>query len=124
MTRLLIAFYRQAGREWAHRRIIADKTGDLAKLRYWSLIEEDPAKREDGGRAGWWKVTDLGEAFVRRTIKVPKHALIFNGRLQRLDDSSGYVTVIDALGKKFDWSELMADTPPVYDPTLLEGDHG
>jgi hypothetical protein len=123
MARLLIAFYRAAGRDWAHRGIIEDKTGDLAKLRYWGLIEEDPAKREDGGRAGWWKVTDLGEEFVRRIAKVPKHALIFDGRLRRLDDSSGYVTITDTLGKKFNYSELMTGVPPVYDPTLLEGDN-
>jgi hypothetical protein len=96
--------------------------GDHAKLRYWGLIEEEPVRRDDGGRAGWWQITDRGEQFVRGTLKVPKYALIFDGRLLRLDETGGYVTITDALGKKFDWTELMTGVPPVYDPTLLEGD--
>lgn len=125
MTFGLIRAYRQVGLQVFHMPTVLNHiAGDHAKLRYWGLIEEQPVRRDDGGRAGWWKVTDLGEAFVRGTVKVFKYALIFDGRLLRLDDTGGYVTVVEALGEKFDWAELMADTPPVYDPTLLGGNHG
>jgi hypothetical protein len=119
----LIRAYRQVNRELFHMPTVLNHiAGDHAKLRYWGLIEEEPVRRDDGGRAGWWQITDRGEQFVRGTLKVPKYALIFDGRLLRLDETGGYVTITDALGKKFDWTELMTGVPPVYDPTLLEGD--
>jgi hypothetical protein len=125
MTHGLIRAYRKAGREPFHMPTVLNHiAGDHAKLRYWGLIEEEPIRRPDGGRAGWWQITELGEEFVRRIKAVPKYALIFDGRLLRLDTSGGYVTVTQALRGKFDWAELMADVPPVYDATLLEANGG
>lgn len=121
----LIRAYRKAGRVPFHMPTVLDHiAGDHAKLRYWGLIEEEPIRRADGGRAGWWQVTELGEQFIHRTKAVPKYALIFDGRLLRLDTSGGYVTVTQALGQKFNWAELMADLPPVYDATLLGANGG
>ena len=52
--------------------------GDAAKLVYWGLIEEEALQREDGGRAGWWRVTAYGERFLKGLIRVPKYARVFD----------------------------------------------
>jgi len=73
---------------------------------HWGLMEAMPGKREDGSnRVGWWRLTDLGRAFVRGEATVPKRARIFANRLL------GYVgppwTISDALREPFDFNDLM-----------------
>lgn len=108
MARELIAFYRHAGREWGY---LPDsgiqRGGDMVKCRYWGLIVEDDGERADGSsRNGWWRVTALGELWLRNEQPVPKYARIYDGRLLGLVGAP--VTIIDALGRKFDYADLMA----------------
>jgi hypothetical protein len=85
--------------------------GDWAKLVAWGLLEEREGVRDDGSsRTGFYKITDLGKSVARGEVAVPKHALIYNGTLLRLDDTKS-VTISEALGKKFDYSELMSAAP-------------
>ena len=79
--------------------------GDFAKLAYWGLIEEHPAQRGDGGRAGWWKITEDGDRFVSHDLRVPKYAVVYNGAVVSHDGEM--VNISDALGDKFDYWELM-----------------
>lgn len=79
--------------------------GDFAKLSYWGLIEEEKARREDGGRSGWWCVTSKGEAFIRGHIVVPKICRVYNGKA--LGFREPLISIRDALGKRFDYDELM-----------------
>lgn len=110
MAVALIALYRAAGRTYGHLpTILQDKqawVSDEAKLRYWGLIEELPEKREDGGRAGWWRLTQLGEDFVRARAAVPRHARIYDGRCLELVGKQ--TSIRDALGTKFNYDALMA----------------
>jgi hypothetical protein len=103
----LIAFYRHAGREWASLQGSGvQRGGDIAKCRYWGLIEAMQGKRDDGStRVGWWRVTDLGEAWIHQQARVKKHARIYDGRCLGLRGEE--VTILDALGKKFNYAELM-----------------
>jgi hypothetical protein len=81
--------------------------GEFAKLRYWGLIaEERRLRRDDGGRAGFWKVTQLGEDFIAGRITVPMYAHVYDGR--RLSLSGKEVSFVETLGEPFDYSELMA----------------
>jgi hypothetical protein len=41
---------------------------------------------------------------------VPSYALVYNGELLTLDDTRGTTSVMDALGRRFDYTALMADT--------------
>jgi hypothetical protein len=85
--------------------------GDWAKLVAWGLLEEREGVRDDGSsRTGFYRITDLGKSVARGEVTVPKHALIYNGTLLRLDDTKS-VTISDALGKKFDYAELMSTAP-------------
>lgn len=111
MARSLIAMYHAGGREnldWVHVPTqIGARSREEGKLAYWDLVEEERVKRPDGGRAGYWRVTLLGELFVLGKIGVPKYARVYNGRALSLDPTER-VTIKDALGDKFDYAELMA----------------
>lgn len=109
MARSLIEMYRVGGleREWVHVPTqIGARSREEGKLAYWGLVEEETAKREDGGRAGYWRVTEKGVQFVRARIKVPKYARVYDGRCLSLTGDE--VTIREALGSKFNYDELMA----------------
>lgn len=112
MARSLIAMYLAGNRDaldWIHVPTqIGARSREEGKLAYWGLVEEQrEALREDGGRAGYWRVTPLGEAFVKHGMTIPKYARVYNGRVLDLD-ASEQVSIKDALGDKFNYSELMA----------------
>lgn len=76
------------------------------KLRFWDLVQESDEVRPDGGKAGWWRVTAKGEAFVMGDIRVRSHARVFDNTFLGFEGSM--VTIDDCLGRKFDLGELMA----------------
>jgi hypothetical protein len=106
----LIQMYRAHGMNWGHApttSTVSRVGGELARCRYWNLIQEATEKRDDGGRAGWWRITPHGEEFLRNQIRVASHAFIYDNRLQKLDFTN-LVSCREALGRKFDYDELMA----------------
>ena len=109
-TRALIVIYRERGIDWAHlpslRTVLAPyHSNEEPKLGYWGLLEEEKTVRPDGGRAGWWRVTELGEAWVNDEATVRKYVRIFDGKCLGLVGPE--VTIHDALTTKFDYEELM-----------------
>lgn len=70
------------------------------------LIEEERVNRPDGGRAGYWRVTPLGERFVKQGVALPTYALIYDGRVLGLEGPPLYIH--QTLSKKFNYNELMA----------------
>ena len=110
MARSLIALYRAYGREFGslpdlRRKVGLHHSNQEATMAYWKLIEEEPTVREDGGRAGFWRVTDLGERWILRQTTIPKYARVYDGRC--LGHRGDPVTIIDALGERFNYWELM-----------------
>jgi hypothetical protein len=104
----LIKAFRVFGRspgKWSSLRLPG---GDYAKLRFWGLIVDLREAREDGGPAGWWQITDLGERWVRGVVTVPRFARIYDNRCMGLDPESGEVAVFDVLGDAFDYDALMS----------------
>lgn len=105
----LILMYRAGGAtQYVHAPTVT-RSGDsmeVSKLRYWSLIEEERAVRPDGGRTGWWHLTPLGVRFVTGGVRLPKYARLYDGRSLGLDPSE-LVSIHDALGDKFNYTELM-----------------
>jgi hypothetical protein len=103
----LIRMYRRGGLEWQHiPTTIPARSREEGKLAYWGLLKEATESREDGGRAGYWRVTVKGEAFIIKGLRVPKYAHIYDGRCLRLE-ADEIVSIRDCLGKKFDLEELM-----------------
>jgi len=97
--------YRQAGMDMIHVPTITRMGGDTCKMVYWELIEEESSRRADGGRAGYWAVTPKGRDWILGNITVPQYARIYNGRCQGLTGNER--TIVQALGKKFNYRELM-----------------
>lgn len=94
-------------KEYVHVPTVTKMGGDTAKLRWWGLIEPKAGDRVDGSpRNGQWKVTQAGVDFIRGRTRLPSHALTLLGTVLRLDDDKS-VSVHDALGKKFDYQELI-----------------
>lgn len=107
MARSLIAMYKAAKRDWQHVPSTTDRASrEEGKLAYWGLLEEETKLRPDGGRGGWWRITELGEQFVKGIVEVPKHALVYNGECLKLEGKKTYIT--GCLGKNFVYRELMA----------------
>lgn len=105
MAATLITMYRRAGLAWLYLPDVPQKSRDSTGLAHWGLIEEDRNPRDDGGRAGWWRVTLTGEEWVLAATTVHKYAYIFDGRCLKHDGEG--VGIRDALGTKFNYDELM-----------------
>ncbi len=104
--------HRAAGLDWMHKPTVLSGLGAAARdeslLRYWGLTEEERGlRRDDGGRAGFWRVTSLGSEFARGLTRVPKYALVYDSRCLGLDGAE-FVDIREALGDRFDYDELMA----------------
>jgi len=106
MARTLIRMYRTVTPgEWLYLPDVPQKSRDCTGMAYWGLIEEMQEKRDDGGRVGWWRLTALGIEFVQRQARVPKYVRVYDDR--RLGYLGEPVSIIDCLGKRFNYSELM-----------------
>lgn len=115
MIQALIVVHR-AGRDWQHvptllsEKIVGPTTrgGDWSKLVFWGFIEPRPEKREDGSdRAGFWRITDAGIAFVNGASRVPSAVYLYNQTFYGFDQRKT-VSVEEALGKGFSYAALMA----------------
>lgn len=107
MARSLIEMYKIGGTDWVHlpTQMKSLRSREEGKLRYWGLVEEEKDRREDGGRAGWWRVTEEGKAFVIDLSSVPKYAKVYNGKCYGLEGEP--VTIRQCLGDKFNYDALM-----------------
>jgi len=76
----LLWMYKEYGREFGSLQKARQLRGDTdnreeSKLRYWGLLEES---RE--GRVSVWRVTPLGEAWIRGDVTVPSKAFIYSNK--------------------------------------------
>lgn len=85
----------------------APRGGDYAKLRYWGLLQKKAVRRDDGSsRGGLWKVTEKGRDFIQGLLlTVPSYAIVYNGICEGLGGRE--IRIDRALGRKFDYTELM-----------------
>lgn len=105
MATSLVRMYRRFGLEWQHiPTTIPARSREEGKLAFWELIEEKDEQRPDSGRAGCWRVTEKGEAFIHKGLAVPKYVNIYNGECLGFDGP--LITINDV--KKFDYAELMS----------------
>jgi hypothetical protein len=125
MAFVLILIDRRDGGEWIHvpsyinaqvknPAVAAAIRGDWAKLTHWDLIEELVGERPDGStRVGYYKITKNGRLFARNKLRVPRHIWLYDGCVIERQDSET-VSITEALGDKFNYSELMA--PSMIEP--------
>lgn len=105
MARALINLWNLCGRSFGHGPSLPGDSHEISQLVWWGLIEEESRIRPDGGRAGWWRITDKGELFVTGQLNVPKYAKIYDGNVFGLEGDP--TNIQDALGSKFNYEELM-----------------
>lgn len=86
--------------------LAAAQSADWAKLVAWQFIEQADRDRDDGSsRNGWWRITADGMAFVQDRVTVPRYAKFYDSRVLGLEGDP--VGIRDALGKRFDYYDLM-----------------
>lgn len=105
----LQAFVLLANRtDWVHIRAIDESGGgELAKYRYWDLVEEKPNVDHLKTHSGLWRVTALGAQFAAGLTRVRSHAEIREGQCTRL--CGLMVSIRDVwAGAGFDIRELMS----------------
>lgn len=79
---------------------------DFAQLKRWGLIIGDEKNKDSTKRtSGMWKVTDIGAEFVKGEAYVRGQCQIYDDKTKGL--TGAFVNIKDALGDKFDYSELM-----------------
>lgn len=82
---------------------------DYSQAQWWELIEakpnvDDPTKRD----SGYWKLTEKGRQFVKGIIEVRSHAYLYNNKM--LGFTGEKMTIKTALGKRFNYEELMGNS--------------
>lgn len=89
------------------------RSGDFPYLVHWELLEKMQGERPDGSsRNGFYKLTEKGRKFVLCEIMVPQTVIMYNGKCEGFEGAS--ITIKDALGKRFDYAELMKGDIPFY----------
>lgn len=115
MSRALIYIYgyfqRPDAETWLHVDKFLKKTPvncrEFVITIAWGVIERMPGERPDGSRrVGYYRITDLGKAFVERRAKIPARVYFYNQESIGQDDK--VVSIDECLGVKFDYGELMA----------------
>jgi hypothetical protein len=106
----LVKAYRDARRWWSVNEgpVLQNRKGggDFAKLVHWGLIREKPNEADSSKRtSGFWKPTKKGALFARMKIEVPSHVHLYNNEIVGWSDTP--ITIENALGKRFNYRELM-----------------
>lgn len=107
MARWLIWLVKEyhVSKDWVDVRTSPVRGGDYAKLGYWGLTENRTNDDEKKRTSGLWIPTQSGRSFVRNQVTVPRYASVYDGH--PIDFSVEQISIIDALGKHFDYKELM-----------------
>ena len=118
LVRIYMYFKANPSEPWLHVpeflvRVKGDSTiagGDVAKLRYWGLLDakSDLSRDQlpDGAeRMGYYRLTDLGKRFVEGNIAVPRCVYLYNQLLLRTSDD--LATIREALGSRYNYDKLL-----------------
>lgn len=90
--------------------------GDFAKLRYWNFVLEQPNTDPQKKSSGMWALLPAGKSFVESAyfsdhypepISVLKRCWVYHSEVVEWDEDGPRVNVIEALGEKFKYNELM-----------------
>lgn len=88
-----------------HSRFKLPQGGEISKLRHWGLVEQKPKDDTDAGgkTSGYWKITDLGKAYVEKREALHRYALFYMGRF------IGFEGFKEGIGDvlEFNYDELM-----------------
>ena len=81
---------------------------EFGKLFFWGMMEMQEEDGDEKRSSGIYRVTEAGRAFAMEETDAPSHAFIRSPRSQFLTlDTRSSVTILEALGQKFHYAELM-----------------
>lgn len=111
----LVRTYLSNGRNWIKikdgpRYVVNSR--EIGKLRHWNLVKLQPMDGstdeldEDKKTSGMWKPTKHGGDFAMNKGRLPKYVYLYNNKIAGFGKK--LISIVDALGKKFSYSELMA----------------
>ena len=80
--------------------------GSFAKGKHWGLITDELNDDTSKRTSGLWRITERGRKFVEGTIVLPHGVKLYNKKKYGYDKSK-LINIKEALGKKFDYKELM-----------------
>jgi len=118
---ILIYEYCAEHEGWLHvptyldgRGVVA-RGGDLVKLVHWGmLIAPGTIRKDKSPRVGNYRITEKGYQFVERSIRVPSYYLSYNN--VPIGWSDKQILIDEALGKHFNYEELMIGVPRAKRP--------
>jgi hypothetical protein len=109
MVRTLATMYQKAGLEFVHvPSLKVDTNHEVSQLAWRGLVEEEKRVREDGGRAGFWKVTLAGALWLKGMTSAPKYAIVYNNKVLELTEDDT-VRVTDVKTKNFNLQEIIGN---------------
>lgn len=83
--------------------------GDYAKLRYWGLIEKSPHNPDPKKKSsGLWRLSTTGRDFALNRVTINSTCYYSHPPGEILGFEPDQVSIVDALGKHFDYSSLMS----------------
>ena len=91
---------------WVHHTDCIYQSRNYPEVAYWGLAYTKKDASKDKKTSGFWRPTQLGVDFIKNKIKIPKYVHVYNAKVVRIDDSEK-VSIIDSLGSKFNYSDLM-----------------
>jgi len=115
MARTLIhtyPFFKQNPKEWldvAHHllKVVPGRVpSDYGKVVWWGLMEVCPSDKFENS-IGLYRMTPSGMLFTQGKIKVPSHAIEYRSNVESFAETE--IDIIGALGKNFDYYELMRE---------------
>lgn len=83
---------------------------DWTKMKQWTLVEPKDTRTATENAPGIWRITPTGHSFLNMTWTVASHGAFHDNVALRWSDKQ--VTIIEALGKKFNYYELMQGLLP------------
>ena len=96
--------------DWVNVPYIAPRwlvqTNQLPTVRWWGLIERHPNTDSATKHSGLWRPTQSGIDFAYKKSKIIASAITYNGNVTGFTGDE--ITIEDALGETFDYSEMMA----------------
>jgi hypothetical protein len=113
MVAFLISLYRhhRKTKDWVHHTDCFHVGRDYPYVATWGLARMKPNEGDSSKReSGLWKTTKKGRLFIREAEFVPSHVFMYNNHV--VGWGARNIDVTDALGKKFNYRELMAGKVP------------
>ncbi len=87
------------------------KDNQVGKLVFWGMAANEPNEKDSTkNKSGSWRISTPGIDFVEDRITVWSHIIEYNHVFIRFRQKKK-ITISDALGKPFNYRELMRDHP-------------